>query len=171
MATVREKRPGTWELRVYIGGDERGRKKQVSRTFQGSERAARKRASELERQYAGVTPAAVERTVEDAMAEWQAAHVEWARLTNRDYASRAGFVARDRAFAGPASTACAAATWTPGSAVCGLAEVPEAAIKNRVTVVRSAIAHTVDVEHLPSNPIAGYKLHGPAQAGQARAPR
>jgi integrase len=164
MATVREKRPGTWELRVYVGVDERGRPKQVSRTFQGSERAARKHASDLERQYAGVTLAAVERTVEDAMADWQAAHVEWARLTKRDYASRARFVARDRAFARTRLDRLRRSDVDAWVSRMRLADVPEAAIKNRVAVVRSAIAHAVDVEHLPSNPIAGYRLRQPRKA-------
>jgi len=122
--------------------------------FQGGERAARKQTSELERQYAGVTLAVVERTVEDAMADWQVAHVEWARLTMRDYASRVGFVAQDLAFACTRLDQLRRGHVDAWVKRMRLAGVPAAAIKNRVAGVRSAIAHAVDAEHLTATSIS-----------------
>jgi len=35
MATLRQKRPGVWEVRVFTGSDARGRPTQLSRTVHG----------------------------------------------------------------------------------------------------------------------------------------
>ena len=40
MATIRERRPGVWEVRGFTGRDERGRPTQVSRTVHGGKRDA-----------------------------------------------------------------------------------------------------------------------------------
>ena len=48
MATLREKRPGVWEVRVFIGSDARGRPTQLSRTVHGGKRDAQRVAAELE---------------------------------------------------------------------------------------------------------------------------
>ena len=48
MATVRERRPGVWEIRVFTGTDRRGRPTQVSRTVYGGKRDAQRLAAELE---------------------------------------------------------------------------------------------------------------------------
>ncbi len=48
MGTLRQRVPGVWELRVYAGRDERGRPVQVSRTFRGGERAAKRALVALE---------------------------------------------------------------------------------------------------------------------------
>jgi hypothetical protein len=39
--------PGVWEVRVFVGNDDRGRPKQVSRTVRGSKRDAQRLAAEL----------------------------------------------------------------------------------------------------------------------------
>ena len=41
MATIREKQPGVWEVRVFTGRDDRGRPTQTSRTVRGGKRDAR----------------------------------------------------------------------------------------------------------------------------------
>ena len=47
MATIREKRPGVFEVREYVGRDRNGRPKQVSRIVRGTLKDARRLASEL----------------------------------------------------------------------------------------------------------------------------
>ena len=48
MATIREKRPGVWEVRVFTGTDARGRPTQLSKTVHGGKRDAQRLAAELE---------------------------------------------------------------------------------------------------------------------------
>ena len=48
MATIREKRPGVWEVRVFTGSDARGRPTQMSRTVRGGKRDAQRLAAQLE---------------------------------------------------------------------------------------------------------------------------
>lgn len=48
MGTMREKRPGVWELRAFLGRDERGRPVQISRTVYGGKREAKKRLADLD---------------------------------------------------------------------------------------------------------------------------
>jgi hypothetical protein len=38
MATIRERRPGVWEVRVFTGADARGRPTQLSRIVHGGRR-------------------------------------------------------------------------------------------------------------------------------------
>ena len=67
-ATIREKRPGVWEIRLFTGRDENGRPTQVSKTFRGTERKARRFVAQLE----GVPVAqAGGRTVADVLDAWQ----------------------------------------------------------------------------------------------------
>jgi integrase len=48
MATMRERDPGVWELRVYVGRDQNtGRPRQVSKTFRGGKRAANAALAQL----------------------------------------------------------------------------------------------------------------------------
>jgi hypothetical protein len=47
VATIREKRPGGWEVRAFTGRDERGRPTQVSRTVHGTKRDAQRAAAEM----------------------------------------------------------------------------------------------------------------------------
>jgi integrase len=47
MATVRQRSPGVWEVRVYAGRDAKGRPVQVSRIVHGSRRTAARAAADL----------------------------------------------------------------------------------------------------------------------------
>lgn len=47
MATIREKKPGVWEVRALTGNDVRGRPKQISRTVRGGKRNAQRVAASL----------------------------------------------------------------------------------------------------------------------------
>ena len=42
MATVREKRPGYWEVRVFVGRDGSGKPLQASRVVQGTKKDAQR---------------------------------------------------------------------------------------------------------------------------------
>ena len=93
MATVRERSPGVWEVRVFIGRDSRGKPVQVSRTVRGTKRAAQKVAASLT-----VEPPAPEgnRTVAEALDEWlEVSGPTWAVSTLRDQTSRVSLVKRD----------------------------------------------------------------------------
>lgn len=48
LATIREKRPGVWEVRAFTGSDVRGRPTQLSRTVHGGKRDAQRLAAQLE---------------------------------------------------------------------------------------------------------------------------
>jgi hypothetical protein len=47
VATIRERRPAVFEVRVFVGRDERGKPVQTSRTIYGSKKDARRAADEL----------------------------------------------------------------------------------------------------------------------------
>ena len=93
MATFRERSPGVWEVRVFVGRDPRGKPVQVSRTVRGTKRAAQKVAASLT-----VEPPAPEgnRTVAEALDEWlEVSGPTWAVSTLRDQTSRVSLVKRD----------------------------------------------------------------------------
>ncbi len=48
MATLRERKPGVWEIRVFTGRDTAGRPTQISRTMRGTKREAQHVATTLE---------------------------------------------------------------------------------------------------------------------------
>ncbi len=48
MATLRERKPGVWEIRVFTGSDSRGRPTQLSKTIHGGKREAQRVAAEME---------------------------------------------------------------------------------------------------------------------------
>ena len=94
MATLREKRPGVWEVRVFTGRDAAGRPTQTSRTVHGGRRDARRVANELEQIGAGSAPAG--RTVSDVLDAWVEHNVgTWASSSARDQQSRVRSIERD----------------------------------------------------------------------------
>ncbi|HEY7134817.1 MAG TPA: hypothetical protein VIB48_07105, partial [Acidimicrobiia bacterium] len=93
MATVRERSPGVWEIRVFTGRDANGRPTQVSKTVRGTKRDAKRVAAQLESQ---PTSTAAGRTVSDVLDAWRDVNDGvWSAASKRDYASRAAFVAED----------------------------------------------------------------------------
>ena len=94
MATIRQRRAGVWEVRVFVGYDDRGRPAQVSRTVHGTKRQAQRVAAELTVR----PPAASEgRTVADALDAWlETRSPTWAASTVRDQTSRVSLVKADR---------------------------------------------------------------------------
>jgi integrase len=92
MATIRERRPGVWEVRAFTGRDERGRPTQISRTVHGSKRDAQRVAAELTLRPAHTGG----RTVADLLDLWVAQNEStWAPSSRRDQVSRADLVKTD----------------------------------------------------------------------------
>jgi integrase len=93
VATLRERRPGVWEVRVFSGRDAAGKPTQVSQTFHGTKREVQRFAARLE---SGPRSTAAGRTVADVLNEWRDTNREvWAESTKRDYAGRAQAIADD----------------------------------------------------------------------------
>jgi integrase len=94
VATIRERTPGVWEVRIFLGRDERGRPKQVSRTVRGTERTAQRLAAEL---MVTPPPPSEGHTVADALDAWvETSTPTWAASTVRDQTSRSKLVKADR---------------------------------------------------------------------------
>jgi integrase len=94
MATIREKRPGYWEVREFVGRDASGRPIQVSRPVRGTKKdalavAAALRVSPTSREGASVTVAAM-------LDLWVAQHeATWAPSSLANQMSRVRLVKRD----------------------------------------------------------------------------
>jgi len=94
MATVREKRPGVWEVRVFTGTDALGRPTQLSRTIRGGKRDAQRLAAELEVGPGSASP--VGRSVADVLDAWVDQNLDtWAPSSERDQQSRVRSIKKD----------------------------------------------------------------------------
>ena len=95
MATLREKRPGVWEVRVFTGSDRQGRPTQLSRTVHGGKRDAQRLAAELEVGPGSSSPAG--RSVADVVDAWIDQNLDtWAPSSARDQQSRARSITKDQ---------------------------------------------------------------------------
>ena len=95
MATLREKRPGVWEVRVFTGSDAHGRPKQLSRTVHGGKRDALTLAAELEVGPGRASPAG--RAVSDVLDAWVEQKLDtWAPSSARDQQSRVRSIKKDQ---------------------------------------------------------------------------
>ena len=95
MATLREKKSGVWEVRVFTGRDAAGKPTQASRTVRGGKREALRLAAELE---GGPqrTPEAAGRSVLDVLDAWVAQNLAtWAPSSARDQQSRVRSIQKD----------------------------------------------------------------------------
>lgn len=137
MATIRERRPGVWEVRGFTGRDERGRPTQVSRTVHGGKKDALRVAAERT-----VLPAATSgrRTVGELLDLW-IEHNEptWSPATRRDQRSRVSQVKAD-----PIGRAFLARLTVPDvdrwHARLRKAGVGEGSLRNQHTVLRAALS-------------------------------
>jgi len=83
MATICEKRPGVWEVRVFTGSDVRGYPTQMSRTMHGSKRDAQRLAAQLESSGGKAKPAG--RSVSTVLDEWVKQSIDtWPPSSARD---------------------------------------------------------------------------------------
>jgi integrase len=93
VASIRQRKSGMWEIRVFTGRDDAGRPTQVSRTIRGTKREAQRVAASLESR----PPSnAGGRSVADVLAAWREVNDPvWAETSRRDYASRIARVLED----------------------------------------------------------------------------
>jgi len=95
MATIREKRPGVFEVREYVGRDAKGRPKQVSRIVRGTIKDARKLASELA--VRPTSPEGAATTLGELLDLWvEANEPYWAPSSAQNQRSRARLVQADQ---------------------------------------------------------------------------
>jgi len=94
VATMREKRPGYWEVWVFVGDDDVGRPVQVSRSIRGGKRDAERLAAQLSSRPA---PRSGKLTVGGLLDEYlEHKSPGWSLSTQRDYASPADRIKADQ---------------------------------------------------------------------------
>ena len=93
MATIRERKPGVWEVRAFAGRDTSGRPVQTSRTVRGTKRDALRLAASFDSRPA---THAAGRTVADILNAWVEVNQEvWAESSRRDQEGRVRKVLAD----------------------------------------------------------------------------
>ncbi|HEV3213818.1 MAG TPA: hypothetical protein VGZ03_10525 [Acidimicrobiales bacterium] len=173
MATIREKRPGVWEIREYVGRDPRGRPSQVSRTVQGSRKDAERTALELAtrpKTYEGATT-----ILGELLDLWiEAASPTWAASSAENQRSRVRLVKADPFASIPLVrlTAVDVDRWHARMAMQGLGA---SAARNRHSVVRAALSLALRWGWVTSNSAAAAPLRrrrplvrGSLQAAEVR---
>jgi len=158
MATIRERSPGVFEIRVFVGRDGTGRPIQSSRTVRGSRREAERLAASL---FLKAPPKAGGRTVADALEAWLEVNLPtWAPQTARDYLSRTKAVAEDPL--GSISLARLAVQdielWHARLRRQGIGE---GGIRNRHIVLRAALTQAETWSWLTFNPARLARLRRP----------
>jgi integrase len=149
MATIRERRPGVWEVRAFTGNDARGRPTQVSRTVRGTKKDAQRMAAQLTLR---PTRNAGGRKVGELLDEWLAFNEPtWAPLSCRDHQSRVTQLKTDPI--GQVSVAALGVSdidrWVVRLRKAG---VGESAIRNRHAALRAALQQAVRWEWINHNP-------------------
>jgi integrase len=139
MATIREKSPGVWEVRVFTGRDDRGRPTQISRTVRGGKRDAQRVAVQLEG--GPGRSSAAGRTVRDVLDEWVEHNVDtWAASSARDQRSRVKAIKADDKLARMPVARLSVADVEQWHARLRRAGKKDAGIKNLHGVLRAALA-------------------------------
>ncbi len=152
MATLREKRPGVWEVRVFTGTDDRGKPTQISRTVRGGKRDAQRVATELEAGAGRSAPAG--RSVSTVLDAWVAQNLDtWAPSSARDQQSRVRAIKKDQISKLPLARLSVADVerWHSRLRKAGMAD---AGIKNQHGVLRAALSQAVRWGWVSSN-VAG----------------
>ena len=141
MATLRAKRPGVWEVRVFTGTDARGRPTQVSRTVHGGKREAQRVAAELELGPGRSSSAG--RVVGDVLDAWVEQNLDtWAPSSARDQQSRVRAIKKDQISRLPLARLSVGDVerWHTRLRKAGLRD---AGIKNQHGVLRAALSQAV----------------------------
>ncbi|MGD9704240.1 MAG: tyrosine-type recombinase/integrase [Acidimicrobiia bacterium] len=149
MATIREKRPGVWEVRVFTGSDARGRPTQMSRTVHGGKRDAQRLAAQLEASGGKAKPAG--RSVGDVLDEWVKQNLDtWAPSSARDQQSRVRSIKKDPIARLPLArlTVADVERWHTRLRAGGMADP---GIKNQHGVLRAALSQPVRWGWVSSN--------------------
>jgi integrase len=158
VATIRERKPGVWEVRVFAGRDNSGRPVQTSRTVRGTKRDAMRLAASFDSRPA---THAAGRTVADILNAWVEVNQEvWAESSRRDQEGRVRKVLADPIALVPLSR-LGVADVEQWHARMRRAEVGELSIRNRQGVLRAALAQAVRWEWIGTNPAAAARLRQP----------
>jgi len=149
VASIRERRPGAWEVRAFTGNDDRGRPTQVSRTVHGTKKDAQRVAAQLtfrpNRNAGG-------RKIADLLDEWIEFNTPtWAPLTLRDQTSRATLIKADP-IAQQTVASVGVADIDRWVTRLRLAKVGESSIRNQHSVLRAALEQAVRWEWIGRNP-------------------
>jgi integrase/predicted nucleotidyltransferase len=158
MATLRERKPGVWEIRVFTGRDSSGQPTQVSRTIRGTKREAQRVAAAFESR----PPSnAAGRTVADVLSAWRDVNLPvWAESTRRDYESRVALIEADPIAEMPVARVGVADVerWHARMRKTG---VGESAIRGRHSVLRAALAQALRWEWVGTNAASQAVLRQP----------
>jgi integrase len=151
MATIRERSPGVWQVRVFTGRNGTGRPTQMAVTVRGGKREALREAARLE---SAPQRGAEGRTVTDALAAWlERNEGSYTPASLRDQTSRVRLVQQDQIARTPLARLGVAEVdrWLTRMRRSGLGE---SAIRNRLTVLRAALQQAVVWGWITSNPAA-----------------
>jgi integrase len=163
VATVRQRKPGVWEVRVFTGRDERGRPTQASRTVRGTKREAQRVAASLESR---APSQAAGRTVADVLRAWQDVNeAVWSPATRRDYAGRVRAILTDPV-ADVGLGRVSVADVERWHARMRKATVGERAIRNRHSALRAALSQAVRWGWMGTNVAAAARLRQPRQTSR-----
>lgn len=151
MATIRQRKRGVWEVRVFAGRDGDGKPVQISRTVRGGKKDAEKVATALARQPGRQGG---RQTVADLLGEWRELKAAgWAPYTKRDHEGRARLIVADRIGKVPVARLQVTDVdqWIVRLRKAG---VGEASIRNQLQTLRSALAQAVRWGWISQNPAA-----------------
>jgi integrase len=94
MTTIRERQPGVFEVRAFVGRDGKGRPVQISRTVRGTKRDARRAAQELASEAS--TARGARTTVAELLDLWvETTEGSWAPSTTDTQRSRVNLIKAD----------------------------------------------------------------------------
>jgi integrase/predicted nucleotidyltransferase len=160
VATIRQRRPGVWEVRVFTGDDEQGRPTQTSTTVRGAKRDAQRVAAELERRPSNTGG----RTVAELLDAWLDVNEgHWSATTKRDERGRAQRIVEDPL--GKKSLAkLGVADVERWHARLRKRGVGEAAIRNRHNTLRAALGQAERWGWVPNNVASLARLRAPKKA-------
>jgi integrase len=149
MATLREKRPGVWEVRVFTGSDAQGRPTQLSRTLHGGKRDALRLAAQMEVGKGRARSAG--RLIGDVLDAWVSQSLgTWAPSSARDQQSRVATIKKDPIARIPLArlTVGDVERWHTRMRHAGYGD---ATVRNQHGVLRAALAQAVRWEWASSN--------------------
>jgi integrase len=151
VATIRERSPGVWQVRVFTGRNGTGRPTQTAITVRGGKREALREAARLE---SAPQRSAAGRTVADALDAWlERNEGSYTPASLRDQTSRVRLVQQDPIAGTPLARLGVAEVdrWLTRMRRSGLGD---SAIRNRLTVLRAALQQAVVWSWISSNPAA-----------------
>ncbi|MHB8378739.1 MAG: tyrosine-type recombinase/integrase [Acidimicrobiales bacterium] len=156
MATIRERRPGVWEVRSFAGRDESGRPVQVSRTVRGTKKDAQRLAAEMTVRAPTASLARV--SVSEMLDLWaDNARSTWSPSSEQNQLSRIHLVKTDR-IASLTLTKLTAVEVDQWHARLKRQGLGEAAIRNRHLVLRAAVTLAVRWGWVQTNVVAVARL-------------